>query len=164
MRILFTALTLLVLATPAAAQTIFVVRHAERADASAGGPPMMGSDPDLSEAGKARAQSLAAVLKDAQIAAIYTTEFKRTRQTAEPVAQAAGIEPTVVSARDIPALVEKMKGATGNVLVVGHSNTVGEVIRSLGVSDPVKLEDADYDNLFVVVKGNKPTLVRLHFR
>jgi broad specificity phosphatase PhoE len=103
-------------------------------------------------------------LKDAQIAAIYTTEFKRTRQTAEPVAQAAGIEPTVVSARDIPALVEKMKGATGNVLVVGHSNTVGEVIRSLGVSDPVKLEDADYDNLFVVVKGNKPTLVRLHFR
>jgi hypothetical protein len=38
------------------------------------------------------------------------------------------------------------------------------VIRSLGVSDPVKLEDADYDNLFVVVKGNKPTLVRLHFR
>jgi broad specificity phosphatase PhoE len=164
MRLLLTALTLLALVTPAAAQTIFVVRHAERADASAGGAPMMGSDPDLSEAGKARAQSLAAVLKDARIATIYTTEFKRTRQTAEPLAKAVGIEPSLVSSRDMPALVEKVKAATGNVLVVGHSNTVGEVIKSLGVSDPVTLGDTDYDNLFVVVKGEKPVLVRLHFR
>jgi broad specificity phosphatase PhoE len=103
-------------------------------------------------------------LKDARIATIYTTEFKRTRQTAEPLAKAVGIEPSLVSSRDMPALVEKVKAATGNVLVVGHSNTVGEVIKSLGVSDPVTLGDTDYDNLFVVVKGEKPVLVRLHFR
>jgi hypothetical protein len=61
-------------------------------------------------------------------------------------------------------LIEKLKGATGNALVVGHSNTVGEVIAGLGVIEPVKLQDTDYDNLFVVVTGEKPTLVRLHFR
>jgi len=164
MRIVCTLLTLLMLALPASAQSVFVVRHAERADTSAGGSPMMASDPDLSETGKARAQSLAAALKDARITAIFTTEFKRTRQTAEPLAKALGLEITVVSARDMPALIEKVKGATGNVLVVGHSNTLADVIAKLGVTESVKLEDSDYDNLFVVVKGDKPTLIRLHFR
>ena len=164
MRILFTAFTLLILAVPAAAQTVFVVRHAERADAAAGGSPMMASDPDLSDAGKARAQSLAATLKDARITTIFTTEYKRTRQTAEPLARLLGIDITAVPARDLAGLVEKLKAATGNVLVVGHSNTVGDVIAALGLGDPVKLEDTEYDNLFVVTRGEKPTLLRLHFR
>jgi len=164
MRIVGALFIVLLLAAPAAAQTIFVVRHAERADAASGGSPMMASDPDLSDAGRARATSLAAALKDARITAIFTTEYKRTRQTAEPLAKALGIEATVVAARDMPALIEKLKGATGNALVVGHSNTVGEVIAGLGVIEPVKLQDTDYDNLFVVVTGEKPTLVRLHFR
>lgn len=152
------------LSIPALAQqTIFVVRHAERADAGTAGATMMANDPELSEAGRARAQSLAAALKDAKITAIYTTEYKRTRQTAEPLASALGLEVTVVPARDMAALVEKLKGA-GNALVVGHSNTVGPILERLGVADPVTLGDEDYDNLFVVVRGEKPTLVRLHFR
>lgn len=159
------AALILVLAVPAAAQqTVFVVRHAERADMSTGAAPMMAADPDLSEAGKARAQSLATALKDARITAIFTTEYKRTRQTAEPLATALGIELTVVPSRDMPGLIEKVKAATGNVLVVGHSNTVGDVIGRLGVAEPVKLDDTEYDNLFVVVKGEKPGLIRLHFR
>lgn len=152
------------LALPALAQqTIFVVRHAERADAGTAGATMMANDPELSAAGRARAQSLAAALKDAKIAAIYTTEYKRTRQTAEPLAGALGIEVTVVPARDRAALVGKLKGG-GNALVVGHSNTVGPIIEQLGVAEPVTLGDGDYDNLFVVVRGEKPALVRLHFR
>ncbi len=165
-RVLFlAAAAFLGVATPASAQTsIFVVRHAERADAAAGATPMMATDPDLSEAGKARAQSLAAALKDAGITAIYTTEYKRTKQTGEPLAKVLGIQVTAVPAKEMPALLEKLKTATGNALVVGHSNTVGEVIAGLGVTEPVKLTDNDYDNLFVVVRGEKPTLVRLHFR
>ena len=159
------AAAVLATAVSASAQNaIFVVRHAERADAVGGGPTMMANDPELSEAGKARAQSLAAALKDAGIKTVYTTEYKRTRQTAEPLAKALGIEVTVVPARDMPGLIEKVKAAPGNVLVIGHSNTVGDVIARLGVTDPVKLTDDDYDNLFVVVPGTKPTLVRLHFR
>ncbi|CAN5858825.1 phosphoglycerate mutase family protein [soil metagenome] len=155
---------LAVAATASAQSAIFVVRHAERADAVSGGSAMMAADPDLSEIGKARAQSLATALKDAGITAIYTTEYKRTRQTAEPLATALGITATAVPARDMPGLIEKLKAAAGNVLVVGHSNTVGDVIARLGVKEPVTLTDHDYDNLFVVVTGEKPTLVRLHFR
>ena len=160
----FTLALLLVASTGFAQQSVFVVRHAERADAGSMSSPMMASDPDLSDAGRARAQSLAAALKDARIAAIYTTEYKRTQQTAEPLAKALGIQPVVVPAKDLAALIEKVKTATGNVLVVGHSNTVGDVIARLGVADPVKLEDTEYDNLFVVVRVEKPVLVRLHFR
>ena len=60
-------------------------------------------------------------------------------------------------------MIEKVKSG-GNALVVGHSNTVGPVIEALGVVEPVKLSDEDYDNLFIVVGGEKPTLLRLHFR
>lgn len=164
MRLLVSIITLLALAAPAAAQqTVFIVRHAERADTSTGGSAMMATDPDLSEAGRARAQSLAAVLKDAKITAIFTTQYKRTRQTAEPLAKALGIEPTVVPSKDVAALVDKLKSG-GDALVVGHSNSVGQIIQQLGIADPVTLGDEDYDNLFIVVRGEKPTLIRLHFR
>jgi phosphohistidine phosphatase SixA len=157
------AAALLCGSTSVYAQTVFVVRHAERADAGAGSSPMMASDPDLSEAGKARAQSLAATLKDAKITAIYTTQYKRTRQTAEPLAAALGLQLSVVPAADVAGLIAKVK-AGGNALVVGHSNTVGEIVAGLGVAEPVKLADNEYDNLLVVIPGEKPTLVRLHFR
>ncbi len=164
MRSILSAILLLALAAPAAAQqVIFVVRHAERADTSDGGAAMMATDPDLSTAGKARAESLAAMLKDAKIAAIYTTQYKRTKQTAEPLARALGIALTEVNSRDVAGVLEKLK--TGeNALVVGHSNSVGAIIKQLGVPEPVALTDDDYDNLFIVVRGETPTLVRLHFR
>jgi broad specificity phosphatase PhoE len=161
-RLLLSALLLLLISTPALAQSVFVVRHAERADAGTGGS-MTGSDPDLSETGKARAQSLVAALKDAKITAIYTTEYKRTQQTGEPLAKALGLQVIVVPAKDGAGLIEKVKAAQGNVLVVGHSNTVPEVIKQLGATDPVKLGESDYDDLFIVTRGT-PTLLRLHLR
>lgn len=163
-RFLLSAVLVLVSASSALAQSVFVVRHAERADTAAGASPMMASDPDLSDAGRARAQSLAAMLKDAGVTAIFTTQYKRTRQTAEPLAKALGLEVTVVNANDMAGLIEKVKAASGNVLVVGHSNTVGDVVAKLGVADPPKVGDNDYDNLFVVVGREKPTLLRLHYR
>ena len=162
-RLVAALFTILMLAAPAAAQTIFIVRHAERADAGTGGATTMAADPDLSEAGKARAEALVSLLKDARITAIYTTQYKRTRQTAEPLAKAIGVPVTEVPAADTAGLIAKLK-AGGNALVVGHSNTVGRVIEQLGATDAVKLADEDYDNLFVLVRGEKPTLIRLHFR
>ena len=163
--LVLSCLLLLASAGQAVAQnTVFVVRHAERADAGASASPMMAADPDLSEPGRARAESLAAALKDAGITAIFTTEYKRTQQTAAPLAKALGIETTTVSSRDLPALIEKLKGALGSVLVVGHSNTVGEIVSRLGVAEKVTIGDNDYDNLFVVVRAERPVLVRLHFK
>jgi broad specificity phosphatase PhoE len=164
MKSILSAILLLALAAPAAAQqVIYVVRHAERADTAGGGTAMMATDPDLSAAGKARAESLAAMLKDAKIGAIYTTQYKRTKQTAEPLAKALGLTPSEVDARDVAVTIEKLKSGE-NALIVGHSNSVGAIIKALGVAEPVALSDDDYDNLFIVVRGEKPTLVRLHFR
>ena len=153
----------LISAASAAAQTIFVVRHAERADSAAGAPAMMATDPDLSEQGRARAQSLAAMLKDANVQAIFTTQYKRTKQTAEPLAKALGVTATEVDARNMAALVQQVKGTRGNALVVGHSNSVPALLKELGFAAP-EIPDTEYDNLFVVTLGDKPSMVRLRFK
>jgi len=158
------ALVLSLVTSPAAQSQVFIVRHAEKAPIGAGAAPMMAEDPELSTPGHERAASLAAALKDAGITAIYATQYKRTQQTAAPLAKALGLTVNVVLSGDLAALLEKLKAIPGNVLVVGHSNSVTEIVQGLGVPTPLKLTDADYDNLFVVTRGEKPTLLRLHYR
>jgi len=119
---------------------------------------------DLSEAGTARAEALVTVLKDAGISAIYTTELKRTQQTAAPLAKALQLAPDVINAKDRATLITKLQGSSGNVLVVGHGNTIPDVIKALGITTPINIADNDYDNLFVVVLESTPRLIRLHFR
>ena len=152
-------------ASPAAAQpTIFLVRHAERADTAPGTSPAMAADPDLSDAGRARAVSLATLLKDAKITAIYATEFKRTQQTAAPLAKTLGLTVTIVTSKSAPELIDRLKTSKGNVLVVGHSNTVPEIIEALGVTTPVTIGDNDFDNMFLLTLSSPPALLRLHYR
>jgi 2,3-bisphosphoglycerate-dependent phosphoglycerate mutase len=144
------------LSTATAQSTIFVVRHAEKADAT--------KDPDLSEAGRARAEALAKTLRDANITAIYATEFKRTQQTAAPPAKGLGITVTILPAKDNAALIAKLRASTGNALVVGHGDTIPDLIKALGISDPINIAENDYDNLVAVVLDQKPHLIRLHYR
>ncbi len=156
-RILLFAAALAFSVQPATAEpTIFLVRHAEKAQ---GGDT---KDPELSEQGRARAQSLANALKDAGITAIYATEFKRTQQTAEPLASSAKINVTTVPANETPALVAKLQATEGNALVVGHSNTIPEIAKALGASIVFALNESDYDDLFVLVPGTTPQFIRLH--
>jgi broad specificity phosphatase PhoE len=151
-------LLLLALFVPvvSAESTIFFVRHAEKAQSG-------GKDPALSEAGVARAEMLAKILKDAAITAVYTTEFKRTQQTAVPLAKALGINLTTVPASDITALVSKLRDGKENALVVGHGNTIPELIKALEIATPINIGENDYDNLFIVTLDEKPHLVRLHY-
>ena len=123
---------------------------------------MMATDPELSAAGHARAQSLATMLRDARITAIFVTQYKRTQQTAAPLAKALGITPTVITSKDLPGLIAKVRDATGNVLVVGHSNSVPDVLKQLGVADAPSIADDEYDNLFIVTPPKQ--FVRLRFR
>jgi broad specificity phosphatase PhoE len=162
LRQILAALVLVVgAAAPAVAQpTIFLVRHAERADAGSAAAGMMASDPDLSAAGRLRAESLVKLLKDSRITAILTTEYKRTRQTAAPLGVALGVNPTVIPSKDAAGLAERLMSSTGNVLVVGHSNTIPEILKALGVADPITIDEQEYDNLFIVVRG---ALVRLRY-
>jgi phosphohistidine phosphatase SixA len=155
----------LCLSTNAFAQgTIFLVRHAERADTSPEAPATMAADPSLSDAGRVRAASLAAILKDAGISAIFVTEFKRTQETAAPLAKALGITPTAIASKDAAGLIARLKQIDGTALVVGHSNTVPDVVKALGVTGPVSIGDADFDNLFILTPQQPPRLIRLHYR
>jgi broad specificity phosphatase PhoE len=157
-RFAFSLLLLGLFVSAAAAQsTIFVVRHAEKAKSD-------NNDPDLSEAGRARAESLAKTLKDGNITAIYATEFKRTQQTAGPIAKALGLELTILPAKEMATLAAKLRDLRGNALVVGHGNTIPDLIKALGVETPVNITETDYDNLFVVVLDEKARLIQLHYR
>lgn len=152
----------------AADQVIFVVRHAERADGGAGGTPggmTAANDPPLSAAGIARARRLAGILASAEVKHIFTTEFQRTRDTGAPLAEKAGIKSIVVSSRDSPSLLRQVRAADGNALIVGHSNTVPELLKQLGVTPDIAITDDEYDNLFVVVRpaAGPPSLIRLRY-
>ena len=111
----------LLLCQMAAAQqnvrTVFLVRHAEKASTAADAP--------LSPEGEKRAECLAATLKDAGIKQIYVTDVTRTQQTAAPLAKALKIKPTILPAKDPNALIKNLAyTGGGNILVVGHSDTV----------------------------------------
>ena len=133
-----------------ATTTIIFVRHAEKL-------AVPEDDPSLSTAGERRAQELARQMVDADVVAgvdvIYSTPFKRTQETAEPVADALGIGLNIYEADDTETVLEdilaKHKGKI--VLVVGHSNTVPLLIANLGASKNVPpIADDEYDNIYLV--------------
>ena len=135
---------------------VVIVRHAEKA---ANG----GNDPDLSSAGRARADALARILKDSGITAIFTGEFKRTQETAAPSATSIGVTATVIPAKDTAALVAKLHQLNGNALVVGHGDTIPNIIKALGIDSPINIPDEDYSEFLIVMVGDKPNLFRLHY-
>src|SRR5438128_1645662 len=144
------------ISTASAQPVVVIVRHAEKA---ANG----GNDPDLSSTGRARADELARILKDSGITAIFTTEFKRTQETAAPTATSTHVTPTVVAAKDTAALVTKLHQLNGNALVVGHGDTIPNIVKALGINSSINIPDADYSELFIVILGDKPELFRLHY-
>ena len=150
------SIPLLLVTAANAAPVIFIVRHAEKASSG-------GNDPDLSLQGKKRADALAHILKDSEIRSVFVTEFKRTQETAAPTAGAAHVSPTVIPANDIRPLVEKLHALNGNALVVGHGNTIPDLLKALGIATPVSIPDDDYTEIFAVMVGDAPQLLRLHY-
>jgi 2,3-bisphosphoglycerate-dependent phosphoglycerate mutase len=151
--------------------TVVLVRHAEKADASA--------NTNLSPAGLARAQELRSVVDEFGVSGVYSNDFCRTAQTAQPAAQALGLpifveqtgnpaaglgscspaitattsslSATLSSPQDLAVhILSQHRGKT--VLVVGHSNTVAEIIAALGAGSisPVVITEPEFDRLFVV--------------
>jgi broad specificity phosphatase PhoE len=139
-----------------AVPVIVVVRHGEKASTG-------GNDPELSVAGQKRAEALARILKDSQITAVFVTEFKRTQQTAAPTVRAAHLTPTVLQADDIPGLVAKLRALNGNALVVGHGDTIPDLMKALGSTTPVTIPEDDYTEIFLVSLSDPPQLLRLHY-
>ncbi len=132
--------------------TVYVVRHAEKAVDGT-------RDPPLSAAGEARAQRLAALFAAAhggqRLQVVYATEFRRTRETAGAVARRLRIPLEVAAARETAALVERIKSRHrgGRVLVVGHSNTVPDIVQSLGGPMLPEIGETEYSRFYVVSVG-----------
>ena len=135
-----------------ATTTVIFVRHAEKAT-------LPTEDPGLTEAGQQRAAELARQLVDADVVpgvgvdAVYSTSYRRSVETAKPVADALDLPVLMYDASDtaaiIEAIVKEYKGKI--ILVVGHSNTVPEMIANMGASKNVpEISEDEYDNIYVV--------------
>ncbi len=163
-QIVLSAVGVLALPADASAQKLVVfVRHAERAD---GGAPPAGmtapADPDLSAEGKTRADRLGAMLADAGITRIVVTEFRRTAQTADPLARRLGLTPERVAAADTAGMAAHLKSYQNDiVLVVGHSNGTPVLIEAMG-GPKITIDDTDYGNIFVYVPATQ-VLLRLRY-
>lgn len=133
--------------------TYIVVRHAEKATDDP-------RDPSLSDAGLARAQSLATLLRSRRLVAVYATQYRRTSDTAAPAAAAHDLSITSYDAdtpADAFAARLRQAGARGTVLIVGHSNTVPGIVSALCACAVDPIDDSDYGNLFEIrIKGKAP--------
>lgn len=129
-------------ASMAMADTVYLVRHAEKlAD---------GKDPALTVCGQARADALATSLAGVKLAAVYATPYQRTQQTAAAVAKQQQRDITQYDPRQPEVLLAQLKAQTLPVLVVGHSNTVPELVAQLSGIAMAPLTEQDYDLLYQV--------------
>ena len=135
-----------------AAEPVYVVRHLQKAD---------GDDPSLTAQGAANAQRLAAMLKDKEIAAIFATPTRRAMETAEPLSQKLGISVTPYDPRNADALVDAVAAVSGPVLVVGHSNTVPDLVDRLGGPVQPPMTEDDYGTVFLIDGDGKVTTLEV---
>lgn len=131
---------------------IFVVRHGERVSETAD---------ELSAQGKARAACLATTLKDSKIAAVIVSPTNRAQQTGEPTAVEFKVPSKSVKADDYAAIAAAAKDSarTGDVLIVGHSNTVPLIVKAIGNVDVV-VGSSEYDKLFIIDSAG---VAQLHY-
>lgn len=122
-------------------KTVFIIRHLQKG---------AGPDPSLTPEGAANAQRLAAMLADKHITAIFATPTRRAVQTADPLAKELGIPVTPYDPSDTGALAREVAATSGSVLIVGHSNTVPDLVQLFGGARPAALSELDYGTVFAV--------------
>lgn len=135
--------------TPAYDATYYLVRHAEKTTEK--------PDPVLTQEGQNRAQDLADRLSEVPLTAIYSSDYRRTRDTAAPVSDRQGIDVIIYDPRDLEGFAKSLLTQKGHVLVVGHSNTTPQLSALLGgpKGEPI-IEATEYDRLYVLQRrGDK---------
>jgi broad specificity phosphatase PhoE len=124
--------------------TAILIRHGERDQ-----PTQVDPDPHLNEAGKVRAQTLVHLVGKTGIKAIYTSHFARAKETAQPLALQLHLSPvTMDDAAEVKTdIFSRHAGQT--VLVVGHTDTIPELIKLLGGNGSFAIDDSEFDKLFI---------------
>jgi broad specificity phosphatase PhoE len=130
------------LASARADTVVVLVRHGEKVDES--------RDAELDDAGRSRARALAAILKDAGIGAVYSTDYARTRETARPTAETIGKPLEIYDGDELAAFAKDLRSRGGRALVVGHSDTTPELIQLLGGDPGPPIASDEYDRLYVL--------------
>lgn len=140
-------------ARPAPAPSFFVMRHLQKAT---------GDDPGLTPEGQACAQRLSAWLSNRGISAIYASTTRRARETAAPVAAATRVTAQDYAPADSAALAARVLAETGSVLVVGHSNTVPDIVERLGGTRPAPIDESRFGEVWQVSRnGGATTMTRI---
>ena len=137
---------------------VYLVRHAEKADDGT-------DDPPLTLAGQIRVRVLRQLLSDAGLTHVYTTDWKRTRDTARPFAEALGVEAAIYDPRQLELLAATIRATPGTHFVSGHSNTTPVLVAALGGNPFDPIDDLEYDRLYIVVihPGQPPVTTLLRF-
>lgn len=130
---------------------VYVMRHLKQEPG--------GGDPALSAEGAAMARALAARHWDRPFEAIFASSARRAQGTAEPLAEKLGIPVNVYNASAPDVLIEQVKQIDGPVLIVGHSNTVPDLVERLGGIAPPELAHADYGRVWRITRPNGETEV-----
>ena len=142
-------------ATPALADTdesgysLLLLRHAEKTSG--------GFDPDLTKYGQSRARFLASWRSELNVQAIWSSDFRRTRNTVEPLANKLGLAINIYDPGEQAYLVDDLLSAQVNAVVVGHSNTIPALAAMLCECEVAPMEDTDYERSFLIKKAGDST-------
>lgn len=141
--------------------TFIVVRHAEKSKENS-------KDPELSPEGTERSERLAQMLRDVQVTAIYSTNYKRTKNTVSPLASQKGIEIQTYESFTDTGMDELIKKyPAGTIVISGHSNTVPGIVNLLiGGNQFKNLDDSNYSTMFIVAvaeRGKVATVTQLQY-
>ncbi|MDG1753327.1 MAG: phosphoglycerate mutase family protein [Thalassotalea sp.] len=122
--------------------TVYLVRHAEKV--------LEQKNPPLTSCGIKRAEQLSLMLEQADIKAIYSTEFTRTEQTATPLANKFNLKVQPYSPRDLKSFATQIKQEKQNVVIVGHSNTTPQLTAFLANTPVEDITEEEYQMLYQV--------------
>lgn len=138
-------------APPQPEPAFYVMRHLQKG---------AGEDPGLTEQGRSCAARVAEDLSASGIRAIYASRTRRAQESAAPTASRLGVTPAVYDPRDTPGLVARVRAEPGSVLVVGHSNTVPDIVEGLGGARPADLAEDRYGEIWRVARPSGAVMVR----
>lgn len=173
-KVVLYVLAILILATVGSAPAVFahsepdeptvvyLVRHAEKADAGSSQDP---KNPQLTAEGVRRAEDLVALLRDAGVTRLHSTDYLRTMQTVDPLAKHLGLEIETYDPRDPAGFAKMLKESPGRHVVSGHSNTVPPLVELLGGDPGPPIDEAaEYDRLYIlVIDEGETTTITLRY-
>lgn len=142
-------------------KTFIFIRHAEKVQT-------LHADPPLTAAGAAQAVAFAELLKEQNISAVYSTPYRRTLETAAPLASLKNLTTQLYEPLYAVSLLEQLKTQvdSGVVVVVGHSNTIPDMVNALvGREEVAPITEEEYGLVFIVIvpiiPGSAASVVRL---